>query len=129
MKHQLHQFALLVKDYDEAIQFYTEILGFKLLEDTKMSETKRWVRIAPNGSTETGILLAKAKQGEQQNFIGHQAGGRGFLFLHTDDCMRDYHAWKAKGVHFTETPRDEAYGIVVVFEDLYGNKWDLIERK
>ena len=129
MKHQLHQFALLVKDYDEAIQFYTEILGFKLLEDTKMSETKRWVRIAPNGSTETGILLAKAKQGEQQNFIGHQTGGRVFLFLHTDDCMRDYHAWKAKGVHFTETPRDEAYGIVVVFEDLYGNKWDLIERK
>ena len=129
MKHQLHQFALLVNDYDEAIQFYTEILGFNLLEDTKMSETKRWVRIAPNGSTETGILLAKAKNEEQQKYIGNQTGGRVFLFLHTDDCMRDYHTWKAKGVHFTETPRDEEYGIVVIFEDLYGNKWDLIQRK
>ncbi len=129
MKHQLHQFALLVNDYDEAIQFYTEILGFNLLEDTKRSETKRWVRIAPNGSTETGIILAKAKNDEQKKYVGNQTGGRVFLFLHTDDCMRDYHNWKAKGVHFIETPRDEEYGIVVVFEDLYGNKWDLIQRK
>ncbi len=130
MKQHIAQFALLVDDYDKAIAYYTNIINFELLEDTKLSETKRWVRIAPKGSNETSLLLAKASNEEQQKQIGYQAGGRVFLFLHTDDFWRDYNDWKSKGVEFIEDkPREEVYGTVIVFKDLYGNKWDLIEKK
>jgi len=129
MKQQIHQFALLIDDYDEAIKYYTQKLNFDLLEDTTLNPSKRWVRIAPKGSSETGILLAKASNKAQQKQVGMQAGGRVFLFLYTDDFWRDYNSYKAKGVHFTEEPREESFGTVIVFEDLYGNKWDLIEPK
>lgn len=126
MKQQLGQLALLVKEYDEAIHYYTAVLGFELLEDTKMSETKRWVRISPPGST-CHLLLAKAADEAQINQIGHQAGGRVFLFLYTDDFWRDYRNYTARGVEFIREPSQEAYGIVSVFKDLYGNLWDLIQ--
>lgn len=121
--------SLVVKDYDEAISFYTEKLGFDLLEDTDLGDGKRWVRVAPSASAGTCLLLAKAANPEQEKFIGYQSGGRVFLFLHTDDFWRDYAAMKAKGVHFKETSRDETYGTVAVFTDLYGNLWDLLEMK
>lgn len=126
MKQQLGQLTLLVSDYDEAIQYYTEILGFELLEDTKMSETKRWVRVSPPGST-CHLLLAKAADESQFNQIGLQAGGRVFLFLYTDDFWRDYKNYTSRGVEFIREPSEEAYGIVSVFKDLYGNLWDLIQ--
>ena len=119
--------ALLVRDYDEAIAFYVGKLGFELIEDTKLSETKRWVLVAPRGSRETRLLLAKADSPEQKTRIGNQTGGRVFLFLHTDDFQRDYEAYRARGVRFLEPPRQETYGTVAVFVDLYGNKWDLIQ--
>ncbi len=119
--------TLVVKDYDEAIQFYIEKLNFKLIEDTKLDDQKRWVVISPSGTNETNILLAQAASSEQEQAIGNQTGGRVFLFLHTDDFWKDYNHMKSKGVSFLEEPREEVYGIVVVFEDLYGNKWDLIE--
>jgi len=128
MKQQLGQFALLVKDYDEAISYYTEVLGFELLEDTQLSETKRWVRISPPGST-CHLLLAKASNEIQEKQIGFQAGGRVFLFLYTDDFYRDYENYRSKGVEFIREPAEEAYGTVSVFKDLYGNLWDLIEPK
>lgn len=128
-KQRLAYFALLVKDYDEAIAYYTQKLHFTLLEDTVRSPTKRWVRIAPPGSEECGLLLAKAANEEQLRAVGNQTGGRVFLFLHTDDFWRDYEHMKAQGVDFTETPREEEYGTVVVFRDLYGNLWDFIEPK
>lgn len=121
--------ALLVKDYDEAIAYFTQKLNFKLLEDTKRSETKRWVRIAPKGDDQVTILLAKAKNKTQEAFIGNQTGGRVFMFLYTDDFWRDYNNMKAKGVDFIDEPRDEDYGFVIVFRDLYGNKWDFIQKK
>ena len=120
-------FALVVPDYDDAIAFYVDKLGFDLIEDTPRSPTKRWVLVAPKGSQETRILLAKADGEEQNAAIGHQTGGRVFLFLHTENFDRDYSRFKNAGVKFNEAPRHEAYGKVVVFEDPYGNKWDLIE--
>jgi len=127
VRQKIGSLALLVRAYDEAIAFYTQKLGFNLLEDTDLGEGKRWVRIAPPGSTETSLLLAQAASPGQEQAIGHQSGGRVFLFLHTDDFWRDYHAMQATGVHFLEQPRHEPYGTVVVFADLYGNKWDLLE--
>lgn len=125
MTQQLGQIALLVREYDEAIRYYTEILGFELLEDTQMSETKRWVRVNPPGST-CHLLLAKVATETQQNQIGHQAGGRVFLFLYTDDFWRDYKMYSSRGVEFIREPSEEDYGTVSVFKDLYGNLWDLI---
>jgi catechol 2,3-dioxygenase-like lactoylglutathione lyase family enzyme len=118
--------AYLVNDYDEAIRWFTESLAFRLIEDTRLSEKKRWVVIGPPGGR-TSLLLAKAEGPEQQAAIGAQAGGRVFLFLHTDDFGASHAAMQAKGVKFLEAPRREPYGIVAVFEDLYGQKWDLIE--
>ncbi len=129
MNKHIGAISLLVRGYDEAISFYVNKLGFHLLEDTNMGNGKRWVRLAPQDSAETCILLAKASSPEQFSRIGNQTGGRVFLFLHTDNFQRDYEAMKAKGVRFLEEPRDESYGIVAVFEDLYGNKWDLLEMK
>jgi catechol 2,3-dioxygenase-like lactoylglutathione lyase family enzyme len=127
MTQQLGQLSLLVRDYDEAITYYTQTLGFELLEDTPLSETKRWVRVSPPGSS-CHLLLAKASGEAQIAQIGHQAGGRVFLFLYTDDFYRDYENYRSKGVEFIREPAEEAYGIVSVFKDLYGNLWDLIER-
>lgn len=121
--------AFLVHDYDEAIAYFTESLGFELLEDTPLSDVKRWVRVAPKGSTETSLLLARAASDEQRTTVGKQGGGRVCFFLHTDDFERDYTRMKARGVTFVESPREEEYGRVVVFEDLYGNRWDLVERQ
>lgn len=121
--------ALLVDDYDRAIAYYTAILGFRLVEDTPQGPGKRFVRVAPPGDGETSLLLAKAKNPEQAARIGDQTGGRVFLFLNTDDFRHDYAAYKAKGVDFTEAPREESYGTVVVFRDLYGNLWDLVQHR
>ncbi len=129
MQRKIGAFTLVVDDYDKAIMFYVSILNFKLIEDTKLDDTKRWVLIAPSNTTESCILLAKAANTEQKKAVGNQAGGRVFLFLHTDNFWRDYNDMKSKGVSFLEDPREEIYGTVVVFEDLYGNKWDLIEVK
>jgi len=119
--------TLVVPDYDEAVEFYVGKLGFDLIEDTKLSDAKRWVLVAPPGSKETRLLLAKADSAEQKMRIGNQAGGRVFLFLHTDDFQRDYAALRDKGVRFLEQPRHESYDTVAVFVDPYGNKWDLIQ--
>jgi catechol 2,3-dioxygenase-like lactoylglutathione lyase family enzyme len=129
MKQKIGYISLLVRDYDEAITFYTEKLRFNLLEDTDLGAGKRWVLVAPPGSTESGLLLAQAASAEQENCIGNQTGGRVFLFLHTDDFWRDYREMRSRGVKFAEQPRSESYGTVAVFEDLYGNKWDLLELK
>ena len=126
MKQELAHVAIVVKDYDEAIQFYTEQLGFELIEDTVLSETKRWVLVAPKGSSGCRLLLAKGANEEQQSRIGNQTGGRVFLFLHTDDFWRDYNNYTAKGIEFVRPPAKEEYGTVAVFKDLYGNLWDLI---
>lgn len=127
MRQSIAHIALVVADYDEAIKFYTETLGFKLLEDTPQSETKRWVLVAPPGAEECSLLLAKAVGDEQASRIGNQTGGRVFLFLRTDDFRRDYENFQAKGVKFVREPKKEDYGTVAVFADLYGNLWDLIE--
>ena len=127
MKQKIGAVALVVRDYDEAISFYTEKLGFTLVEDTPLGEGKRWVVVAPPGAEESRLVLAEAATPAQERCIGNQTGGRVFLFLHTDDFWRDYRAMKAHGVVFLEEPREEAYGTVVVFDDLYGNKWDLLE--
>lgn len=120
--------ALVVNDYDEAIEFYTQKLNFTLLEDTYQPEQdKRWVVIAPPGSIGTTILLARASKPEQAPFIGNQAGGRVFLFLNTDDFWRDYNDMVAKGIEFVREPKEQDYGIVAVFKDLYGNLWDLLQ--
>ncbi len=122
--------ALVVRDYDEAIEFYTHALGFSLIEDTYLTEqNKRWVVVAPTGQAGTRLLLAHAVDDDQASHIGNQTGGRVFLFLHTDDFWRDYRAYKSKGVEFLEEPRDESYGTVAVFRDLYGNQWDLLQPK
>jgi catechol 2,3-dioxygenase-like lactoylglutathione lyase family enzyme len=126
MKQQIVHIALVVNDYDEAIRFYTKKLDFTLIEDTTLSETKRWVLIAPPGS-ECQLLLAKAVGDEQSSRVGNQAGGRVFLFLRTDDFWRDFNNYVARGIHFVRPPKTEEYGIVAVFEDLYGNLWDLIQ--
>lgn len=127
MKQKIGAVSLLVRDYDEAISFYTQKLRFTLVEDTDLGDGKRWVLIAPPGPGETRILLAKASSPVQERQIGNQTGGRVFLFLHTDDFRRDYLDMKSRGVIFTGEPRQEPYGTVVVFEDLYGNRWDLLE--
>ena len=123
----LAHIALVVKDYDEAIQFYTQKLGFTLIEDTKLSEEKRWVLVKPPGAKECSILLAKAANEKQSASIGNQSGGRVFLFLFTDDFSRDYNNYIGLGINFIRPPQKEEYGTVAVFEDLYGNLWDLIE--
>lgn len=129
MSQTLAHIALLVNNYDEAIGYYCNKLNFTLLEDTRLSETKRWVIVAPPGSTGFSLLLAQAATDEQRTRVSNQTGGRVFLFLHTDNFTDDYNRMKANGVQFIEQPRHETYGTVVVFADLYGNRWDLIERK
>ncbi len=127
MNQRLAHIALVVNDYDEAIQFYTETLNFRLLEDTPLSESKRWVMVAPPGNGDCCLLLAKAANDEQAGRVGNQTGGRVFLFLYTDDLKRDYTNMQSKGVTFVREPVIETWGTVAVFKDLYGNLWDLIE--
>src|SRR5713226_5184942 len=133
MAQTIGHVALVVRDYDEAISFFTRSLGFTVIEDSlsrdRLGNEKRWVLVSPPGSHGDYLLLAKASTPEEVNCIGNQTGGRVFLFLHTDDFWRDYQAMSAKGVKFTREPREELYGTVAVFEDLYGNLWDLLELK
>lgn len=130
MKKSIVHVAIVVRDYDEAIAFYTGILGFELLEDTYIeAQDKRWVLVAPPGSSGTALLLARAATPEQERFIGEQSGGRVFLFLGTDDFWRDYNHLRAHNVTFVREPAEHEYGTVAVFEDLYGNLWDLIQHR
>lgn len=129
MSRRISEVALLVRDYDEAIRFFTRALRFELLEDSPREGGKRWVRVAQASGDGAALLLARAATPEQERFVGNQAGGRVFMFLETDDFGRDYAHMQAEGVRFTEAPRHEEYGTVVVFLDLYGNKWDLIGRR
>jgi len=129
LTNALAHVTLLVREYDEAIAFFTHALGFHLIEDTPLGDGKRWVLVAPQESAGTSLLLARASTPQQVSQIGNQAGGRVFLFLRTNDFARDYAAMKDRGVTFAETPREEAYGTVAVFVDLYGNKWDLLEPR
>ena len=130
MKQSLALTALVVREYDEALAFYVGTLGFTLVEDRYVPEQdKRWVVVAPPGATESRLLLARAVGDEQKSRIGNQTGGRVFLFLDTDDFWRDYEAYRAKGVVFVREPAEQPYGTVAVFRDLYGNLWDLVERK
>ena len=128
MSQYIAQIAIVVRDYNEAIQYYRTVLNFELIEDTKLSEEKRWVVVQPKGSKNgCKLLLAKAATPIQEQAIGNQTGGRVFLFLHTDDFNRDYHDYTSKGVTFVRPPIVESYGKVAVFKDLYGNLWDLIQ--
>lgn len=128
MKQSLGLVSLVVRDYDEAIAFFCGKLGFQLVEDTPIPEqAKRWVVVSPPGAVESQLLLARASNAEQMSHIGKQTGGRVFLFLYTDDCWRDYESYHSQGVHFLSEPREEAYGLVGVFLDLYGNQWDLLQ--
>ncbi len=127
MKQTIAHIALVVKDYDEAIAFYTKQLDFQLIEDTKLNDDKRWVIVALQGAKECSLLLAKAANEKQAASIGNQTGGRVFLFLFTDDFWRDYQKMSERNIHFVRDPKEEEYGTVAVFEDLYGNLWDLIE--
>ncbi len=128
MKQHIGYVALVVRDYDEAIQYYVEVLGFRLMEDSYIeAQDKRWVLVEPPGSTGTQLLLAQAVGPVQSSRIGNQTGGRVFLFLHTDDFWRDYEVFRAQGVKFVREPSHESYGLVAVFEDLYGNRWDLLQ--
>lgn len=130
MKQTIGTVSLLVRDYDEAIEYFSRKLDFRVVEDTAIeSEGKRWVVMLPPGSSECGLLLAKPRREEDAAMIGRQAGRRVFLFLHTDDFWRDYRKFLERGVRFCEAPRKEAFGTVVVFEDLYGNRWDLLQRQ
>ena len=129
MNQHIAHIALVVNNYDEAIQFYTEKLNFTLVEDTKLTETKRWVIITPPGNGQCSLLLAQAATEEQKSRAGNQTGGRVFLFLYTDDFWRDYNNMLQKDIHFVRQPVQEPYGTVAVFEDLYGNLWDFIEPK
>lgn len=129
MKQRLGYVALVVRDYDEAIAFYTQSLRFQLIEDTDLGNGKRWVLVRPPGAAGTDLLLAKAASSEQESRIGNQTGGRVFLFLHTDDFWRDYREMTTQGVRFVRPPSEETYGTAAVFEDLYGNKWDLLQLK
>lgn len=129
MPQTLAAIALVIPDYDEAIAYYTQILGFELIEDSPREPGKRWVLVAPPGSKGTQLLLARAATPAQRERIGDQTGGRVFLFLHTDDFWRDHAAYTARGVEFVEVPREESYATVVVFKDRYGNRWDLIQPK
>lgn len=127
IQQRIAQLALLVNDYDEAIAFYRDKLQFRLVEDSVLSPTKRWVVMSPPGNSTTCLLLAKAANEEQQSRVGNQTGGRVFLFLYTDDFQRDYEYYLSVGIKFVRPPSKEEYGTVAVFEDLYGNLWDLIE--
>lgn len=127
MKQHIAQLTLVVNDYDEAIEYYTKKLWFTLIEDTVLSPTKRWVVVAPPGSTGCKLLLAKAANDEQKSRVGNQTGGRVFLFLHTDNIKRDHQQMKEQGIEFVRELSDEPYGTVAVFKDLYGNLWDLIQ--
>jgi catechol 2,3-dioxygenase-like lactoylglutathione lyase family enzyme len=130
MKQTIVHVALVVADYDEAIAFYVDTLGFELIEDTYIeAQNKRWVLVAPPGSMGTQLLLARAVGEEQTEHVGNQTGGRVFLFLNSDDFWRDYERFKGKGVEFVRDPKEEAYGTVAVFKDLYGNLWDLLQLK
>ncbi len=129
MKQSLNSVTYLVREYDEAIEFFTTKLQFDLIADTALNDDKRWVLVRPHGENGTSLLLAKAATPEQEKFIGNQTGGRVFLFLHTDNFERDYKSMRLQGVEFLEEPRHEEYGTVAVFKDLYGNKWDLLEMK
>jgi catechol 2,3-dioxygenase-like lactoylglutathione lyase family enzyme len=130
MKQSLGLVSIVVRDYDEALAFYVGVLGFALIEDTFIAEqNKRWVVVSPAGSTGSRLLLARASTAEQRTRIGNQTGGRVFLFLYTDDLARDHRDYEARGVVFVREPRDEPYGSVAVFEDLYGNLWDLLQPK
>ena len=128
LKQSIVHIALVVRDYDEAIDFYVNKLGFELIEDTyQPAQDKRWVVVAPPGGSGATLLLARASKPEQEPFVGNQAGGRVFLFLNTDDLWRDVERLRAQGVHFVREPKQEDYGMVAVFEDLYGNLWDLLQ--
>lgn len=127
MQQHIAQMALVVADYDEAIAWFTEKLNFRLIEDTPLTPEKRWVRIAPPGQNECRLLLARAANERQRKAIGDQSGGRVFMFLFTDDFWRDYHVMVEKGIEFARPPKEEPYGTVAVFKDLYGNLWDFIE--
>lgn len=127
MKQRLAHIAIVVTDYDEAIKFYTEKLHFELVEDTQLSETKRWVLVKPKGTDGCCLLLAKAANEEQQSRVGNQTGGRVFLFLHTDNFERDYQDLLQNQIEIVRLPQKEVYGTVAVFKDIYGNLWDLIE--
>jgi catechol 2,3-dioxygenase-like lactoylglutathione lyase family enzyme len=130
MKQSIGYVALVVRDYDEAIAFYVDTLGFRLVEDKPIeAQNKRWVLLAPPGSTETRLLLARAMDEEQGSRVGNQTGGRVFLFLHTDDFWRDFRRYQERGVTFVRAPEEETYGTVAVFRDLYGNLWDLLQLK
>jgi catechol 2,3-dioxygenase-like lactoylglutathione lyase family enzyme len=132
MTQRISALTLLVRDYDEAITFYVRTLGFDLVEDTRLNATKRWVRVRPHGkagASGTSLLLARAATPEHLARVGDQTGGRVFLFLETDSFWEDYERWRARGVRFLELPREEPYGTVAVFEDLYGNRWDLIQPR
>jgi catechol 2,3-dioxygenase-like lactoylglutathione lyase family enzyme len=129
MNQHIAHIALVVRDYDEAIQFYTKKLGFELIEDTILSERKRWVLVKPKGSGHCSLLLAKSANEKQQSRIGNQTGGRVFLFLSTDNFQRDYQNLIIQGIQIIREPSEEEYGTVAVFEDLYGNYWDLIQYK
>ena len=127
-QHLVHV-ALLVREYDEALHFFRDKLGFELVADTPLDGGKRWVLVAPTGQSGSALLLARAEGAEQLARVGNQTGGRVFLFLTTDDFWRDYYAWQAQGVVFREQPREESYATVAVFEDLYGNLWDLLQPR
>jgi catechol 2,3-dioxygenase-like lactoylglutathione lyase family enzyme len=129
MGQSIASVSLVVRDYDEAIAFFTGFLRFALVEDTALGDGKRWVLVAPPGGTGAALLLARAATPEQVSRVGDQTGGRVFLFLHTDDCWRDYRQMLARRVRFEKEPRQESYGTVAVFLDLYGNRWDLVEPK
>ena len=129
MQQHLAHVALLVRDYDEALEYFVGRLGFRVIEDTPLSPDKRWVLVAPPGAREAALLLARAVGAQQEAAVGRQGGGRVFLFLHTDDFARDHAAMRARGVRFIEAPREEPYGTVAVFEDLYGNRWDLLQPR
>ncbi|MBT2303949.1 VOC family protein [Variovorax paradoxus] len=130
MPQSIGQVAVVVRDYDEALSFYIGTLGFSLVEDTYVPEqNKRWVVVSPPGATESRLLLARAANGEQATRVGNQTGGRVFLFLFTDDFWRDFRSYKAKGVTFIREPKEEPYGTVAVFQDLYGNLWDLLQPR
>jgi catechol 2,3-dioxygenase-like lactoylglutathione lyase family enzyme len=133
MPQTIGHISLLVRDYDEAIAFFTKRLGFELMENSasidRLGGYKRWVIVRPRGSSGPSLLLARASGPEEESRIGNQTGGRVFLFLHTDDFWRDYREFTARGVKFCREPREESYGTVAVFQDLYGNKWDLLQPK
>ena len=130
MRQSIGQVAIVVRDYDEALEFYVGVLGFNLIEDTPiLTQSKRWVVVAPPGANSSRLLLARAVGDEQSSRIGNQTGGRVFLFLYTDDFWRDFRAYKSKGIAFVRGPKEEEYGTVAVFKDPYGNLWDLLELR